>query len=94
MTDDRHDLRCFCRRHPLLAVWGIDPKTRKAYVHLKVYRGQRIQAEMVAIEGSVRLRCRECLRWHTIHIRRAEVDFAPSTVEESSKIPPEMIADR
>lgn len=93
MADTNQELRCFCRRKPLLALWGIDPKTHKAYVHLKVYRGQRLQAEMVAIEGTVRLRCRECLRWHTIRIRRTDVDFTPAPEEESSKIPSEMIAD-
>jgi hypothetical protein len=74
------ELRCFCHKKALLAVAGRDAHG-EPYVHVKVWksvgRGQppRLFAEVVATSGVVRLRCRECLRWHKVSIKRTAVDF-------------------
>lgn len=36
------------------------------YVHIKVYKGKRVFAEVISHTGDLQLRCRECLRWHTL----------------------------
>lgn len=63
----KHDLRCFCRTEPLLAVYGIDEHSQ-LYVHVKIYKQSRIFGEVIVTGGVVRLRCRECLRWHKVRI--------------------------
>jgi hypothetical protein len=65
----KNELRCFCRRSPLLATFGIDEKG-KLYVHVKIYKQQRIFGEVLIVEGVVKLHCRECLRWHKVVMRR------------------------
>lgn len=64
-----NDLRCFCARAPLLAVYGID-KDGKLYVHVRVYKQNRIYGEVLVTGGTVKLHCRECLRWHRVVIRQ------------------------
>lgn len=61
----KNELRCFCSRSPLLAVYGIDQDGR-LYVHIKVFKQGRIYGESVCYGGDVKIRCRECLRWHVI----------------------------
>jgi hypothetical protein len=63
----KHDLRCFCRTEPLLAVYGID-EHGQLYVHVKIYKQSRVFGEVIVTGGVVRLRCRECLRWHKVRI--------------------------
>lgn len=62
-----HDLRCFCRTEPLLAVYGVDSEGR-LYVHVKIYKQNRVYGEMMVTDGEVKIRCRECLRWHRVTI--------------------------
>lgn len=62
-----HDLRCFCSRKPLLGKYGLDDNGR-LYVWIKVFKQSRMYGEVIVQEGPVRLRCRECLRWHTVTI--------------------------
>lgn len=75
----RRELRCFCSRSPLLAVYGIDISNR-LFVHVKVYKQQRVYGEILCRGGEIALKCRECLRWHRITIR----DSLP-TLEEVGK---------
>lgn len=63
----KHELRCFCRTEPLLAVYGVNEQGL-LYIHIKVYKQQRIFGEIIATGGVVQLRCRECLRWHKVRI--------------------------
>lgn len=65
MKADRHFLRCFCGRKPLLATYGRD-EHGKVYVHIKVYKQDRIFGEVLVYGGDIRIHCRECLRWHRI----------------------------
>ena len=64
----RNELRCFCRRRPLLATYGLDTDG-KLYVHVKVYKNRRIYGEILVTRGDIHLHCRECLRWHHIEIQ-------------------------
>lgn len=68
MPSNNNELRCFCTRRPLLAVFGVDDKGR-TYVHQRVYKQHRVYGESIAY-GPVSIRCRECLRWHTVIIRQ------------------------
>lgn len=62
------ELRCFCSRTPLLATYGVDEKG-KLYVHVKVYKQRRIYGEiLVSDAATVRILCRDCIRWHTVKI--------------------------
>lgn len=69
MSNGQQELRCFCTRTPLLAMCGID-KDKRLYVHVKVYKQNRIFAEIFHRGGVVELKCRECLRWHRITIKQ------------------------
>ncbi len=64
----KHDLRCFCARKPLLAVYGIDEKGR-LYVHQRVYKQGRVFGESFFYGGTVQLLCRECLHWQEVVFR-------------------------
>lgn len=61
------ELRCFCRRKPLLATYGID-KIGTLFIHVKIWKAHRIFGELVVEGGIVKIRCRDCLRWHTINV--------------------------
>jgi hypothetical protein len=65
------DLRCFCSRKPLLGKYGRD-RNGLLYVWVKMFKQSRIYGEVIFTEGTVRLRCRECLRWHLVRIRQPE----------------------
>lgn len=63
-------------------MYGVDEEGQ-LYVHVKIYKQARIYGEIICTGGTVRLRCRECLRWHRVRIlqpNRAELqeDSAPS----------------
>lgn len=66
----RYDLRCTCGRHPLLAVYGVDTEG-KLYVHVRIWKQKRVYGEMMVTGGTVRLLCRECLRWNTVVIKQS-----------------------
>jgi len=51
----------------LLAVYGIEDG--KLFVHVKIYKARRIFGEILVTEGKVKLRCRDCLRWHTVRLQ-------------------------
>ncbi len=63
-----HELRCFCSREPLLALYGVG-SDGLPYIHIKVYKQTRIYGEAIIKGGEVKLHCRECLRWHRVVIR-------------------------
>jgi hypothetical protein len=64
-----HDLRCSCRRRPLLALYGVDGNG-KLYIEIKVYK-QRLKYGHVIVtlkDGEVKLFCRECHRWYVVTV--------------------------
>lgn len=65
----KNELRCECRRQPLLATYGLDDRG-KVYLHVKVYKARRIFGEILVTKGEVELRCRECLRWYKVTLPR------------------------
>jgi hypothetical protein len=65
----KNELRCFCRHQPLLATYGVDEKS-ELYIHIKIFKQGRIFGEVLITRGVVKLKCRECLRWHTVVIRQ------------------------
>jgi len=79
------ELRCFCRRQPLLATFGIDKKG-KLFVHIKIYKQRRIFGEIVVEGGTVKLHCRECLRWHTVVISSERATLSESTPPETEML--------
>lgn len=84
----QQDLRCFCSRRPLLAKCGRDERG-EPFIWVKVFKQGRIYGEVVATSGTVKLRCRECLRWHQVKIVRvhndqlSEIDFRPEVEMDS-----------
>lgn len=80
----KHDLRCLCYREPLLAVYGLDEKG-ELYVHMKIWKQKRLFGEIVATGGTVKLKCRECLRWNIIRI------MSSGDVEVADTEPPQGI---
>jgi hypothetical protein len=62
----KNDLRCFCSREPLLAVFGLDVRG-SLYVHVMIHKQHRIYANLVVRGGPLELQCRECLRWHVVN---------------------------
>ena len=77
----RRELRCFCSRAPLLAMYGVD-FDGKLFIHIRVYKQRRVFAEMLCKGGEVAILCRECLRWHRITIR----DSSPALEEVEKPI--------
>jgi len=93
----KNELRCFCSRSPLLAIYGVD-EHGKLYVHVKIFKQNRIYGEVLVREGRVSLHCRECLRWHTVKIiqpGRAVLteETEPQPIEPES-VTPSMLAPR
>jgi hypothetical protein len=74
------ELRCFCSRTPLLATYGIDSRG-KLFVHVKIWKQKRIFGELVVEGGVVRLRCRDCLRWHVVRIYQNQAVLAETDEE-------------
>lgn len=64
------ELRCYCSSRPLLARCGRDPVTGEPWVHVKTWKQKRLYTEVIATGGTVRIRCRECLRWMNVKIIR------------------------
>jgi hypothetical protein len=81
------ELRCFCARTPLLATYGVDGKG-KLFVHVKIYKARRIFGELVVEGGVVKIRCRDCLRWHTIRVYGTQ-----AVLQETREELPAMIVD-
>ena len=84
MSQQEIELRCECSRRPLLGKAGRDDDGNP-YVHVKVYKQRKIYGEIVATEGVVRLRCRECFRWSTVRIVRqsSKINFDQEPLPEA-----------
>lgn len=69
MNSETHEIRCSCPTRPLLALYGVDPQTASVYVHVKMYRKDKVYTEVVIHTGRVSIWCRVCGRWHEVVIR-------------------------
>lgn len=87
MSRREKELRCFCSREPLLATYGVDSKG-KLFLHIKIWKQRRIFGELVIEGGRVKLRCRECLRWHVVRIKQN----IASLEETSEELPVSVIS--
>lgn len=78
------ELRCICRRKPLLGKYGRD-RQGNLYVHVKVFKQDRVFGEIIVEGGgSVRIRCRDCDRWHKVTIRQPQsVNMSPEELPET-----------
>lgn len=75
-SDSVSDLRCFCAKRPLLARAGRDDDG-STFAHIKIFKAGKVYGEVVLEHGCLKLRCRECGRWHSLTLRRVAVDFEP-----------------
>jgi hypothetical protein len=85
MARREKELRCFCRGEPLLATYGID-SSGVLFVHVKIYKQQRIYGELVFEGGVVKLRCRNCLRWHRIIFKEKAAALREDQAPEADSI--------
>lgn len=67
------DIRCECRRRPLLAVAGRDDDG-SPFIHIKAHKQKQVISEVVVTDGTAHIRCRSCNRWHRIVIRPTEIN--------------------
>lgn len=74
MNDLSEELRCFCARRPLLARYGL--RDGKPIVHVKIYKQARVFGEMLLTAGTLKIKCRDCYRWHTVSIKKGQVSLA------------------
>lgn len=78
------ELRCVCESQTLLALCGTDADSGDSYVWVKVFKSvgrgnpPKLFAEIVVTSGEFRMRCRSCLRWNLVVIRRQGVDMNPA----------------
>lgn len=61
-------IECFCVRRPLLALLATDTSNGKPVIWVKTIKNGNISTEVILTTGSVRVRCRECLRYHRIDL--------------------------
>ena len=87
MQRTKKELRFFCSRQPLLATYGVDGKG-KLFVHVKIWKQQRLYGEIVVTDGIVRIHCRDCYRWHRVVIRQPGL-----AVLEEQHTPPNEVTD-
>jgi hypothetical protein len=80
------ELRCFCGRQTLLAICGRDLSSGEPFIHIKAFKAGKIITEIVVTEGKVRVHCPNCLRWHSITIKRVGVEHKPEKLPESISI--------
>lgn len=80
-------IECFCNRKPLLARAGRDSRTRRSFVWVKVVKNGQTIAEVVLTNGTIQVRCRECLRFHKITLTTTPKMYDIQVLrEESGKI--------
>lgn len=83
-VDSTKEIRCHCSRSPLLAKWG-QMQDGNVFLHIKVYKQRKLYAEVIVESGNViRVRCRDCLRWTAITVKREPI---ATTSELPRKIP-------
>lgn len=63
------EIRCTCRRTPLLAVGGRDEKGMP-FVQIKQMKSGTTMVHALVTDGTVRIQCRECQRWLKVTIRK------------------------
>ena len=85
-VDGKLEVRCFCRRKPLLAICGRDTKSGEPFIHIRSAKGDKLNVEVVITSGTARVRCRECERWHKIRIKHVNIESEPEELPSSLKL--------
>ena len=85
MSRREKELRCFCRGEPLLATYGIDSEGT-LFVHVKIYKQNRIYGELIFEGGIVKIRCRNCLRWHRVIFKEEAAALKEDQAPESQAV--------
>lgn len=84
MTDGDVQIRCICTARPILAIARASTAGTR-FVHIKIYKQKKIYGEIVIEEGLVRIRCRSCGRWYSLHVRhdshKAVAEKLPKEIE-------------
>jgi hypothetical protein len=65
------EIRCTCRRAPLLAIGDRNRRTGQGYIHVRVVKSGVVYSDVVVESGVARIRCRECAHFTTVRINRA-----------------------
>lgn len=86
MSDESLSVRCFCTRQTLLAVCGRDTKDLTPFVHVKTTKNKKVITEVIITSGVVRIRCRECFRWHTIRIIKQNIQHQEENLPETISV--------
>lgn len=82
----KHDLRCLCKKQPLLAVYGIDEKGQ-LYIHQKIFKQGRVFGESFFYGGTVTLLCRECYRWNrVVMVNPQRAALSPTEMPEALRL--------
>lgn len=76
------ELRCNCSRKPLLAVCGRSDDG-KGFIHVMTWKGKRLYVNIVVTDGTARIQCRECLRWHRVTIVYETVESTEDQLPDS-----------
>lgn len=77
------EIRCFCQHEPILAVGGRDSENGLPFIHIKSVGRGRLNVEAIITEGTVHLRCRVCMRWHTVRIVKQKIESKPERLPDS-----------
>lgn len=66
--DETGEIRCpVCDRSPLLATYGFDKRGR-LFIHVKVYKGEFVKADVYIHEGLVTLKCYRCMKHNRVRM--------------------------
>jgi hypothetical protein len=71
-------------------MYGVE-QTGKLYIHIKIYKQGRVYGETYHTDGTVKIRCRNCMRWHRVTIinstARLEETLPPMVADENRTVP-------
>ena len=68
MSNLEHELRCNCSKNTLLGVFKTDEEG-VPFLHVKSWKQKRIFTDIEVSGGLVRVRCRDCHRVNTVHVK-------------------------
>lgn len=66
----------------MLATYGVNSKGQ-LFVHVKIFKQNRIYGELVFEGGVVKIRCRNCLRWHRVIFNNRTVALSEDKAPEA-----------
>lgn len=55
-------------------MYGVEA-SGKIYIHIKIYKQGRVYGETYHTDGTVQIRCRNCMRWHVVRIVNSTVQL-------------------